>query len=186
MTTWDRIRDGIEDLEFSLSQTVSSERDVGRGKISDAAASPQYHPALPQIGGEVNSASAPKPPRPRREPGAGEIDVHVRIPARFRDRLQQRRRELGTSLTGAILELIRRGLEEPPPGLKNLRQRDVRQGLVEEAALATLLAVEQVRLELEMSMPKAADVSESTTYAAAMAAEQRLLVARQALGDMQR
>jgi hypothetical protein len=186
LKAWDRIRDGLEDFEFSLSQTVVGNTDVGRGKISDAAASPQSHPALPQIGGEANSAPSPKPRRPRRPPGAGEIDVHVRIPARFRDRLQQRRRELGTSLTGAILELVRRGLEEPPPGLRNLRQRDIRQGVVEEAALATLLAVEQVRLELEMSIPKAAEVSESTAYAAAIAAEQRLLVARQALGEMKR
>src|SRR5258708_6916689 len=132
------------------------------------------------------TTSAPNRPRPRRPPGAGELDVRVRIPARFRDRLQQRRGGLGTALTGAIVELVRRGLEEPPPGLRNLRQRDVRQGVVEEAALATLLAVEQVRLELEMSIPRAAEVSESTAYAAAMAAEQRLLVARQALGEMKR
>src|SRR5258708_963030 len=129
---------------------------------------------------------SPNPPPPPRRRGGGETEVTVRPPARFGARLQQRRRELATSLTGAILELVRRGLEEPPPGLRNLRQRDVRQGVVEEAALATLLAVEQVRLELEMSIPKAAEVSESTAYAAAMAAEQRLLVARQALGEMKR
>ena len=56
MTTWDRIRDGIEDLEFTISQSLSANRDVGMGKISEAAASPQSHPAPPQHRGELNLA----------------------------------------------------------------------------------------------------------------------------------
>ena len=159
--------------------------DLEQGKISDAVASPQNRPVLPRGRGAPNSPPVPKPPRRRRPPGQGEIDIHIRIPARFRGRLEVRRRELGTSLTGTILELVRRGLEEPPPGLRNLRRRDARQDLVEEAVLATLLAVELTRLELETALPKAIPSADSgLADLAAWEAEQRLSLARQALGDM--
>jgi hypothetical protein len=187
LKAWDRIRDGLDDLEVSLSRTLRPDGGEEQGKLSVAGATPQTHPALPRDGGVANSVIAPKPPRRRRAPGQGEIDVHVRIPARFRERLQVRRRELGTSLTGTILELVRRGLEEPPPGLGNLRRRDVRQDLVEEAVLATLLAIEQTRLQLEQALPEAITTTDSSVHTmAAWQAEQRLAVARAALGDMKR
>ena len=187
MKAWDRIRDGLDDLELSLSDALRSGGVREQGKLSDAVASPQTHPALPQNGGVANSPLAPKPQRPRRPPGKGEIDVHVRIPARFRERLAVRRRELGTTLTGTILELVRRGLEEPPPGLGNLRRRDVRQDLVEEAVLATLLAIEQTRLQLEQALPEAMAWPTAPVHTmAAWQAEQRLVVARAALGEMKR
>ncbi|MEA2646606.1 MAG: hypothetical protein QOE92_1689 [Chloroflexota bacterium] len=187
MKAWDRNRDGLDDLELTLSDALGSAGVGEQGKLSVAAATPQTHPALPQNGGVANSAIASKPTRRRRAPGHGEIDVHIRIPARFRERLQVRRRELGTSLTGTILELVRRGLEEPPPGLANLRRRDVRQDLVEEAVLATLLAIEQTRLQLEQALPEANTPADSSVHTmAAWQAEQRLAVARAALGEMKR
>src|SRR5260370_644521 len=49
MTNWDRIRDGIEDLEFSLSQTVAGNRDVGTaGQLSGAGDPPGRRAGAPR------------------------------------------------------------------------------------------------------------------------------------------
>jgi hypothetical protein len=112
------------------------------------------------------------------------VDIHLRLPARYRQRLDGFRRERGMSLTTALCELVRRGLDEPPPPrLGDVRPGYVRPGLVEEAVLASLVAIEHTRLVLEAAVPEAAEASEGVLDAAGVAADYRLTTARHALRD---
>lgn len=182
MTSWERIRDGLEELKFSL-ESAASPSAMRSGELSGAHAPPQPAPAPPKD--RVGANSQPAARRAHRRPLAdGEIDVHIRLPARYRPRLLARKKELGMSVSGIVADMVRRGLDEPPPGAPRLHRRDVRDGLVEEAVLAAVLGIEHARLVVEAALPEAQAFSETVRDAAAIAAEDRMAAARLALGRL--
>jgi len=176
MKQWERIRDGVDDL---LDGRLPG-ADQMNSKLSGAPAPPQSHPTPPQTWGEPNT---PKPVKRRRPRGTGEIDVHLRLPAHYRQRLDTRRRELGLSMTATMIELVRRGLDEPPPPTRQARHSQrIRPGLIEEAVLAAVLGIEHTRLLVESLLPPDQEPREDLLEAAAVAADDRLATARSALG----
>jgi hypothetical protein len=77
--------------------------------------------------------------------------------------------------------MVRRGLEQPPPRQHGSGLTEARPGLVQEAGLACLLAIEQTRLYVEAAMPGTVADEDDLTSRAVLAAEDRLASARRAL-----
>ena len=177
MKPWDRIRDGVDDLLFAI-ESGSLPSVQKSGKLSGAPAPPQPHPTPPQGGVAPLRAQGPGHRRPL---VAGEVDLHVRLPAVYRQRLQTWRRERGLTLAAAVADMVRRGLEQPPPRPPGSGLAEARPGLVQEAGLACLLAIEQTRLYLEAAMPAADEDANELVGRAVLAAEDRLASARRAL-----
>ena len=177
MKAWERIRDGVEDLQFVI-ETGTLPPGQRSSKLSGAPAPPQPHPTPPQAGVAQLRQQGPGHRRPL---GAGEVDLHVRLPAVYRQRLQVWRRERGLTLAAAVADIVRRGLEQPPPRAPGSGLAEARPGLVQEAGLAGLLAIEQTRLYLEAALPVSPEDAEDLVERAALAAEDRLVAARRGL-----
>ena len=177
MRSWDRFRDGVDEVRLAIeSATLPAAQKSG--KLSGAPAPPQPHPTPPQAG---VAPTRERGPGHRRPLGVGEVDLHVRLPAVYRQRLKVWRRERGLTLSAAVADMVRRGLEQPPPRRSGSGLAEARPGLVQEAALAGLLAIEQTRLYLEAVVPAADGDEDDLVSRAALAAEDRLAIARRAL-----